>query len=576
MEDRRGGSGGEDGHWDRFPVGMRVLAVDDDRTCLKILESLLHQCHYHVTSTTQAISALEMLRENRNKFDLVISDVSMPDMDGFKLLELVGLEMDLPVIMLSTHSDTELVMKGISHGAVDYLVKPVRIQELKNIWQHVVRKKKFEYRGQSKALNQDKARGKTGEFGQGATSTTACVDQSAKVNKRRKDQIEDEDEEGDDGNENEDPSSQKKARVVWSVDLHKKFVAAVNQIGLERAVPKKILDLMDVEGLSRENVASHLQKYRLYLRRIETDQAKMDVAFGGKDQSYYQMHSLEGFGDFRAMNGPSASFQSGAMLCRLNPGLVQQGNPQHLNDSRYSLGKNHCANMLREIPTSSELNQLSRANSLTQIGDFTRVNDPTFFSAASSLNNMASSTLQANALHTQSRGALGNQPSLAGSSFNQGSFMDVRGHEANFAYLGSNARGLPLPLPVTTRLDESRVEMQCQPRHHYTLNRSSNGLNALVSSSGAAIDQNGAFGSRRADDLLFDTYHRDAPHVAARHSDAPHLKLRFSDDFLSEQQMKSQNGGTQNNYESLDDIMRTMLKQGQNNHTTLMDGEYWP
>lgn len=51
-----------------------------------------------VTTTNQAIKALKMLRENRNKFDLVISDVNMPDMDGFKLLELVGLEMDLPVI----------------------------------------------------------------------------------------------------------------------------------------------------------------------------------------------------------------------------------------------------------------------------------------------------------------------------------------------------------------------------------------------------------------------------------------------------------------------------------------------
>ena len=55
-------------------------------------------CDVAVTTTGQAAIALKMLRENKDQFDLVISDVHMPDMDGFKLLELVGLEMDLPVI----------------------------------------------------------------------------------------------------------------------------------------------------------------------------------------------------------------------------------------------------------------------------------------------------------------------------------------------------------------------------------------------------------------------------------------------------------------------------------------------
>lgn len=55
-----------------------------------------------VTTTNQAAKALALLRENKERFDLVISDVHMPDMDGFKLLEQVGLEMDLPVISMST------------------------------------------------------------------------------------------------------------------------------------------------------------------------------------------------------------------------------------------------------------------------------------------------------------------------------------------------------------------------------------------------------------------------------------------------------------------------------------------
>lgn len=127
------------------------------------------------------------------------------------------------ISVLSAYGDHKLVMKGITHGACDYLLKPVRMEELKNIWQHVIRRKKFDSKEQNKPQNQDKPHAGSGcSLAQAGTSN---IDQ--KMTKKRKDQS-DEDEEHD-----EDPSSQKKARVVWTVELHRKFVAAVNQLGID-------------------------------------------------------------------------------------------------------------------------------------------------------------------------------------------------------------------------------------------------------------------------------------------------------------------------------------------------------
>ncbi|KAM0013420.1 putative response regulator and transcription factor RR-A-type family [Helianthus debilis subsp. tardiflorus] len=186
---------------------MRVLAVDDNPTCLKILESLLRKCQYQgYYNNNQAIIALNMLKENRNRFDLIISDVYMQDMDSLKLLELVGLEMGLPVIMLPGNGDRNLVMKGITHGACDYLVKPVRLEELRSIWQHVIRRK-VDSKSQLKSKHNHEKSNQGNEGG----------DQNEKLNRKRNDDEENE------------------------------------------AVPKRILDLMNVDGLTRESVASHLQ-----------------------------------------------------------------------------------------------------------------------------------------------------------------------------------------------------------------------------------------------------------------------------------------------------------------------------
>ncbi|KAJ6427031.1 hypothetical protein OIU84_022595 [Salix udensis] len=63
-------------------------------------------------------------------------------------------------------------------------------------------------------------------------------------------------------------SNRKKMKVDWTPELHKKFVQAVEKLGVDQAIPSRILEAMKVEGLTRHNVASHLQKYRMHRRHI--------------------------------------------------------------------------------------------------------------------------------------------------------------------------------------------------------------------------------------------------------------------------------------------------------------------
>lgn len=300
-----------------FPAGLRVLVVDDDRICLLILDRMLRQCLYRVTTCERAVDALKILRDNKDGFDVVISDVHMPDMDGYKLLELVGLEMDLPVLMMSSNSETSAVMKGIKHGACDYLLKPVRIEELKNIWQHVIRRKQRDLDSDDRHHKPDDGADPLATDGQ---------DGASKGTKKRKDNLEEED---DFELENDDPATSKKPRVVWSVDLHQKFVSAVNTLGIDKAVPKRILELMDQKNLTRENVASHLQKYRLYLKRLSgvayQGGGGLGGGFFGPGDDRFLSTGAGVVGDFRSQ------LPTHALLSSLHPGLLDRVGPNSVD-----------------------------------------------------------------------------------------------------------------------------------------------------------------------------------------------------------------------------------------------------
>ena len=132
---------------------------------------------------------------------------------------------------MSADDRTSLVMRGIRHGACDYLIKPIRTEALKNIWQHVVRKrcngsKEHELSGSLEDNDQPK-------HGTDESEYASCVNEGAdgvlRTLKKRKDTKEEDEAEI----ENDDPCTSKKPRVVWSVELHQQFVSAVNQLGID-------------------------------------------------------------------------------------------------------------------------------------------------------------------------------------------------------------------------------------------------------------------------------------------------------------------------------------------------------
>lgn len=132
---------------------------------------------------------------------------------------------------MSGDDRTSIVMRGIRHGACDYLIKPIRTEELKNIWQHVVRKrcnvgKDHEHSGGLEDNDRHKHGVDDSEY---TSSFNEGGDGVSKTLKKRKDTKEEDDNE----TENDDPATSKKPRVVWSVELHQQFVSAVHHLGID-------------------------------------------------------------------------------------------------------------------------------------------------------------------------------------------------------------------------------------------------------------------------------------------------------------------------------------------------------
>ena len=108
----------------------KILVVDDETIICMILENFLSKS-YDLITVNDGLGALKWLENNIP--DLIISDIQMPNMDGFEFLKKLrqrGFTKHTPVIMLSGRSESMERIKCYQHGAQDYLTKPFNPEEL--------------------------------------------------------------------------------------------------------------------------------------------------------------------------------------------------------------------------------------------------------------------------------------------------------------------------------------------------------------------------------------------------------------------------------------------------------------
>ena len=111
--------------------GEHILIVDDEQMVVQNGQEVLENLGYQVTGQTCSREALEMVRRQPGKFDLVITDFIMPQMNGIELAqELSRLCPDMPIILYTAISKAVSAENAQKLGIKDYLLKPVTAGEL--------------------------------------------------------------------------------------------------------------------------------------------------------------------------------------------------------------------------------------------------------------------------------------------------------------------------------------------------------------------------------------------------------------------------------------------------------------
>jgi two-component system NtrC family response regulator len=109
----------------------RILLVDDDRNFLRVLSYHIREFGYDAVPCSSGSEALQYLQDQR--FDVVVTDLKMPEMDGLQLLSRLQKNVpDVPVIILTAHGTIDRAVEAVRNGAHDFLTKPFEKEEIRH------------------------------------------------------------------------------------------------------------------------------------------------------------------------------------------------------------------------------------------------------------------------------------------------------------------------------------------------------------------------------------------------------------------------------------------------------------
>lgn len=112
---------------------MKIMTVDDSAIVRKIIQSAVGVLDYDVLEAVDGEEALAILEDEYEDIALILLDWNMPGMDGFEMLNVIKRDSrfkSIPVMMVTSETGSDNIIKAIQAGAAHYLIKPFTIEEL--------------------------------------------------------------------------------------------------------------------------------------------------------------------------------------------------------------------------------------------------------------------------------------------------------------------------------------------------------------------------------------------------------------------------------------------------------------